>query len=280
MLRQHTPSAAGTTPVLARNVAVSIDGRPVIRGVDLRVEAGEFVALMGANGSGKSTLVRAMTGLRPLASGTLALFDEPLESFSAWHRIGFVPQRSGATSGVPSSVWELVASGRLTRRRLFRPLSSEDRRLVSDALDVVGLGDLASAGISTLSGGQQQRALIARALAGQPDLFFLDEPTAGVDLPNQEALAAALRVLSERGATIVLVAHELGPLADLIDRSVVMRDGRVAYDGPPLEDHEVHEVHAQHLGHSHHHQPMSHHDHAPHVASPFDTGSFDREERS
>ncbi|WP_114422120.1 metal ABC transporter ATP-binding protein [Nocardioides houyundeii] len=280
MLTAHPEPALGVAPVEARNVAVSIDGRPVIRGVDLRVEPGEFVALMGANGSGKSTLVRALTGLRPLASGSVSLFDEPLESFSAWHRIGFVPQRSGATSGVPASVWELVASGRLTRRKLFRPLSSQDRRIVSDALEVVGLEQLAGAGIATLSGGQQQRALIARALAGQPELFFLDEPTAGVDLPNQEALADALRVLSERGATIILVAHELGPLAELIDRSVVMRDGRVSYDGPPLDDHEVHEVHAQLGAHGHHHQPARQHDHAPHVVSPLDTGSFDREERT
>ena len=88
--------------------------------------------------------------------------------------------------------------------------------------------------MAQLSGGQQQRVLIARALAGEPDLFFLDEPMAGVDLPNQLALADALAKLKRRGATIVLVAHELGPLADLVDRAVAMRDGRIAYDGPPL----------------------------------------------
>ena len=107
-------------------------------------------------------------------------------------------------------------------------------RAIDDALEVVGLADRARDGVSTLSGGQQQRVLIARALAGEPELFFLDEPTAGVDLPNQQALADALRQLKARGATIVLVAHELGPLAPLVDRAVVMRDGRVAYDGPPL----------------------------------------------
>ena len=138
-------------------------------------------------------------------------------------------------------MWEVVASGRLTRRRLLRPLSRADRAAIDDALDVVGLADRARDGVATLSGGQQQRVLIARALAGEPELFFLDEPTAGVDLPNQQALADALRALKDRGATIVLVAHELGPLAPLVDRAVVMRDGRVAYDGPPLADHEVHD---------------------------------------
>ena len=166
---------------------------------------------MGANGSGKSTLVRALTGLLPLTAGTLDLFGTRLDRFHDWHRIGFVPQRPGAAGGVPASVWEVVASGRLTRRRLLRPLVRQDRIAIDEALAVVGLEGLAREGVSNLSGGQQQRVLIARALAGQPDLFFLDEPTAGVDLPNQYALADSLAELKRRGATIVLVAHELGP---------------------------------------------------------------------
>jgi zinc transport system ATP-binding protein len=167
-------------------------------------------------------------------------------------------------------VWEVVASGRLTHRRLLRPLSKADRAAIDEALEVVGLADRARDGVSQLSGGQQQRTLIARALAGQPELFFLDEPTAGVDLPNQVSLAASLARLKDRGATIVLVAHELGPLGSLVDRSVVMRDGRLAYDGPPLADHAVHspgfgETHAHH-----HHPDQARRDHAPRVASPLE----------
>ena len=252
------------------DAAVSIAGRPVLRGIELTVRSGEFVALMGANGSGKSTLVRALTGLWPLTHGTVSLFGTPLDHFRDWQRIGFVPQRPGAAGGVPASVWEVVASGRLTRRRLLRPLGRADRRVIAEALDVVGLADRAAEGVSALSGGQQQRVLIARALAGEPELFFLDEPTAGVDLPNQEALADTLEVLSDRGATIVLVAHELGPMGPLVDRAVVMRDGRIAYDGPRLDDHEVHQPDFGDHPHAHHHPRPSEHDHAPHVASPFD----------
>lgn len=255
-------NARGTNIVEARGVTVAIGGRPVLRGNDLTVHEGEFVALMGANGSGKSTLVRALTGLRPLTSGSVSLFGTPLADFHERARIGYVPQRATATGGVPASVREVVASGRLTRRKPLRPMGRADRRAIADALQVVGLSDRAGDGISTLSGGQQQRVLIARALAGEPDLFFLDEPTAGVDLPNQQALASALRTLSERGATVVLVAHELGPLAPLVDRAVVLRDGRVAYDGPPLSEEAVH---------SHHHDVSASHDHAPHVASPLDS---------
>ncbi len=166
---------------------------------------------------------------------------------------------------MPASVWEIVASGRLTRRRLLRPLGRADRTAIADALEVVGLADRAGEGVSSLSGGQQQRVLIARALAGEPELFFLDEPTAGVDLPNQQVLADTLQTMSGRGATIVLVAHELGPMAPLIDRAVVMRDGRVSYDGPPLASDEVATAHLD--GHHHHHAEPDHHDHAPHVSS-------------
>jgi zinc transport system ATP-binding protein len=205
--------------------------------------------------------VKALVGLRPLVSGELRLFGTPLEAFTDWHRIGFVPQRTGAASGVPASVWEVVASGRLSRRRLFRLLSRADKAAIAEALDVVGLTHRAGDGISQLSGGQQQRALIARALAAEPELFFLDEPTAGVDLPNQHGLARALTALKERGSTIVLVAHELGPLAPLVERAVVMRDGRLVYDGAPLADQ---------AEHGHHHGPREVHDHAPHIASPLE----------
>ena len=262
-------------PLDLEDGAVAIGGRPILRGIDLRVGTGDFIALMGANGSGKSTLVRALTGLLPLTTGSLRLFGTPLDAFDDWHRIGFVPQRTGAGSGVPASVWEVVASGRLTHRKLLRPLSRSDRVAIREAIEVVGLSDKARDGVSQLSGGQQQRTLIARALAGEPDLFFLDEPTAGVDLPNQHALTDSLRQLKERGATIVLVAHELGPLSVLVDRAVVMRDGRVAYDGLPLDDHQVHDA-AFAEPHAHHHHPQQggerpiRRDHAPNVASPLD----------
>lgn len=277
-----TPPAGEGAAVAISNGSVALGGRPVLRRVDLEIGRGEFVALMGANGSGKSTLVRALVGLRPLSAGQVRLFDTPLATYDDWSRIGYVPQRTTAAAGVPASVGEVVAAGRLTRRRLLRPLSRADRAAIDDALEVVGLADRRRDAVSNLSGGQQQRVLIARALAGEPELFFLDEPTAGVDLPNQQVLADTLGQLKQRGATIVLVAHELGPLARLVQRAVVMRDGRVAYDGPPLKDHEVHQPW---LGepHTHHHHGGPRigagrsSDHVPDVASPLDRiGGEDR----
>ncbi len=250
-------------PVSLVDGAVAIAGRPVLRGLDLVVPEGQFLALLGANGSGKSTLVRGLTGLQPLTRGELRLFGTPFDRFSAWRRIGYVPQRAGAGSGVPASVREVVSSGRLARRRLLRPLGAADRRAIDDAIALVGLTDRARDGVGTLSGGQQQRVLIARALAGEPELLLLDEPTAGVDLHQQQVLADALGALRARGATIVLVAHELGPLAPLVERTVVMRDGRISHDGPPVADDAP--------GH-HHPDPrlLGGRDHAPVVRGPLE----------
>ena len=261
-------------PVIeVRDGSVSLGGRPVLRGIDLRIEPGEVVAVLGANGSGKSTLVRTTMGLVPTSRGEVRLFDTELDRFRDWKRVGFVPQRATAAAGVPASVREVVSSGRLSRRSLLRPLRRADRAAVEDAIAAVGLADRAKDGVSTLSGGQQQRVLIARALAGEPELFVLDEPTAGVDLQSQQAFADALQVLVGRGATIVLVAHELGPMATLIGRTVVMRDGRVAYDGPPIVS--AHELEHHH---GHHHpqlrQPSS--DYAPVVASPIESSQEER----
>lgn len=270
MLNRHAPVPADAPPVRMRNGSVSIEGRPIVRGVDLTIHAGEFVALMGANGSGKSTLVRALTRLRPLSGGSLELFGVDVDRFDQWHRIGYVPQRPSASSGVPASVWEVVASGRLTHRRPFMPLRAKDREVIRDAIEVVGLTEKTHAAVGTLSGGQQQRALIARALAGEPELLFLDEPTAGVDLPNQQELARALEVLKAREATIVLVAHELGPLVPLVDRAVVLSDGRIVRDGGPLA---WDEVHSHDLGDHAHHRPETPREHLPHVLAPLEGGT-------
>jgi zinc transport system ATP-binding protein len=223
------------SPVLSvQGATVTIDGRPVLRQVDLEVSKGEVVALLGANGSGKSTLVRAAVGLIPLDDGRVELFGTALPRFRAWRRLGYVPQHSRAVAGVPATVQEVVMSGRLSRR----PYAGLARRADHDAV----LGAVTRVGLADRSGGQQQRVLIARALAGDADLLVMDEPTSGVDHENQEALAGLLGGLVHDGSSVLLVAHELGPMRPLIDRTLVLRDGRVDYDGPvsgvTFEEHE------------------------------------------
>jgi zinc transport system ATP-binding protein len=244
--------------VVLRDVGAAYDGRPVLSGISLSVDRGELLAILGANGSGKSTLVRTLLGLTPLVEGEVELFGTPLATFGEWSRVGYVPQRVGATSGVPATVREVVAAGRLARMRRFARSRPADRQAVDRALETVGLADRARDSVATLSGGQQQRVLVARALACEPDLLVLDEPTAGVDLSVQAALADALGRLVEREVTVVLVAHELGPIQPLVHRAVVLRGGHVVHDGPPPELDHLHDLdpehaHPPHDPHAHHH---------------------------
>jgi len=224
----NTPSV-----ISVAHAVVAHGGRPVLHDVTVRIQAGEVVALLGANGSGKSTLVRACVGLVPLVSGQVQLFGTPVERFRAWHRLGYVPQRITAASGVPATVREVVQAGRLAGSPWWRPLNRTDRAAVERALETVGLADRARDGVQSLSGGQQQRVLVARALASEPELLILDEPMAGVDLSSQRAFAGTLEALASAGRSVLLVAHELGPLERLIHRAVVLRMGSVVHDGPP-----------------------------------------------
>jgi zinc transport system ATP-binding protein len=220
-------------PVISvRGAQATLGSRPVLRGIDLTVQRGEVVALLGANGSGKSTAVRSVIGQVPLTGGEIALFGTELRRFREWARIGYVPQRTTAASGVPATVREVVSSGRLSHTRLGRQ-SRADRAAVERAIELVGLTDRAKDSVNALSGGQHQRVLIARALASEPELLIMDEPMAGVDLASQEVLASTLREQVAQGTSVLLVLHELGPLEPLIDRAVVLRDGCVVHDGPP-----------------------------------------------
>jgi len=228
---------------------VALGGRTILSDVSVTVERGEFVAVLGANGSGKTTLVRTLVGLVPLAAGSLTVFDQPVQRFRERWRLGYVPQRLAVGGGVPATVGEVVASGRTPRVRRWRGLTREDKHAVMHALEDVGMLDRVRDPVATLSGGQQQRVLIARALAGEPEVLVLDEPTAGVDVDSQELLAGALSHLSHAGGSVVLVAHELGPLAALIQRAVVLEHGRVRSDGPPPDPEGPHAAE----GHVHQH---------------------------
>jgi zinc transport system ATP-binding protein len=224
--------------VRTRSVRVALGGNEILRGIDLTVSDGEVVALLGANGSGKSTLVRALVGAVPVTSGAVEVLGSPLGRTVPWHRVGYVPQRVSAATGVPATAGEVVASGLLHGRRLRPPRHAAGA--VRGALELVGLGAHARRPVRELSGGQQQRVLIARALVRDPELLLLDEPVAGVDLPSQQAFAATLADLARRGRTVLVVLHELGALAPLVQRAVVLRHGAVVHDGappPPTREH-------------------------------------------
>jgi zinc transport system ATP-binding protein len=211
-----------------------LHGPPVLRVIDLAVDAGEFVALAGPNGGGKTTLLRLALGLERPTAGRVRLFGEPADRFRDRATLGYLAQRTELGVQAPVTVREVVAAGR-TARKPFGRFTRADDEAVERAIDRVGLGALAARPLTRLSGGQQQRAFIAKALAADPQLLALDEPTTGVDVAAQEALAALLeRLHRELGVTIVYVSHEFGAIEHVVQRLVLVRE-RIVFDGPPAE---------------------------------------------
>ncbi|MFI5048140.1 MAG: metal ABC transporter ATP-binding protein [Acidimicrobiia bacterium] len=223
-------------PVLAADdVWFSFGPEPVLAGVSLAVRAGEFAALAGPNGSGKSTLLRILLGLLEPTAGTVSVFGGPPAELRARWRVGYVPQRLRIAPGLPATVLEVVRTGRLPKQGWWRRARAADREAVDHALESVALTDLRDRRLAELSGGQQQRALIAKALASEPELLVLDEPVAGVDLDAQGLFRDSLvHLVREHGAAVLLVSHELGAVADDLDHAVVLK-GSVVFDGTPAE---------------------------------------------
>ncbi len=217
-----------------RDVSFAYPAGPlVLDHVDLEIADGEFVAIAGPNGGGKTTLLRIALGLERPLTGRAELFGEPAGRASNRHRIGYLAQRARLGIESPITVNEVVAAGRVPARGVLGRLGTADRLRIAAAIDRVGLTAFARRPIATLSGGQQQRALIAKALAGEPRLLVLDEPTAGVDVDSQEALAALLDELHrELGATVALVSHEFGAVERYVERLVLVR-GTIVFDGDP-----------------------------------------------
>jgi zinc transport system ATP-binding protein len=219
-----------------RNVSFAYGhGSPVLREVDLRIQQSEFVAIAGPNGGGKTTLIRLILGLERPTSGEASLFGESAGSFSRRHTLGYLAQRTRLGTEAPATVREVVSAGRMATGGLFGPLRARDRAIIDEAIARVGLTQRASSSIQTLSGGQQQRAFIAKALAAEPSLLVLDEPTSGVDVEAQDNLAELLaRLHVELGTTIVYVSHEFGAVERYVERLLLVR-GAIVFDGPPTD---------------------------------------------
>jgi len=207
-------------------------GPPVLHGIDLEVAAGEFLAIAGPNGGGKTTLLRLALGLERPTRGEVQLFGEPADRFRDRARLGYLAQRAQLAVQAPATVREVVAAGRSPLKPLGR-LRADDRAAIERAIERVGLASAAGRPLTRLSGGQQQRAFIAKALVADPKLLVLDEPTAGVDVEAQEALAELLgRLHGELGVTILYVSHEFGAIEHVVERLVLVRE-QIVFDGPP-----------------------------------------------
>jgi len=207
---------------------------PVLESVSIDVKPGSFLGLVGPNGSGKSTLLDLMLGLRRPDEGTVSLFGEPAHKFDAGERIGYVAQdATKAARDMPITVREVVEMGRYPRR-LFGRFSAADRQAIEDALEQVGITDLASRRVGRLSGGQRQRVFIARALASEADLLALDEPTVGVDAESREEFYGLIHDLNATGLTVILIEHDIGVVTTHAT-DVACLNRQLFFDGDPEE---------------------------------------------
>jgi zinc transport system ATP-binding protein len=217
------------------HVTVRYQELVALEDVTLKVMPGEFVALLGPNGSGKTTLIKTILGLVTPTAGSVRIFGKPLRRLGAeLKRIGYVPQIAQIDARFPIRVFDVVLMGRYAQVGLIRRPGSADRQAAWRALEQVGMVDLADRPIGRLSGGQRQRALVARALAGEPELLLLDEPTTGVDVGTTEGLFDLLEALHHQGMSIVVVSHDVGVVAQHVDQ-VACVNRRLVTHGRPEE---------------------------------------------
>jgi manganese/zinc/iron transport system ATP- binding protein len=208
------------------DVTVAYSRKPVLWDVDLSLPSGALIAIVGPNGAGKSTLLKSILGLVPLASGRIDVFGQSLRKVRS--RIGYVPQRETVDWDFPVDVLDVVLMGRYGRLGWVRRPSSTDRDIAMQSLRQVGMESLATRQISQLSGGQQQRVFLARALSQEADLYFMDEPFAGVDAATERAIVEVLRTLRETGKTVVAVHHDLQTVGQYFDHLVLLNMRLVA----------------------------------------------------
>lgn len=199
----------------------------IFSNVNFNVQKGDFVSLIGANGSGKSTLLNLLLGEKSPSNGKIRLFNENIEDFKDWPRIGYVPQTGfGLSKDFPASCQEIVRTNLFPEIGLFKPGSKEHRDRVLDALELVNMKDYAKRLIGQLSGGQIQRVMIARVLVNNPDIMILDEPATGIDAETVRLLYELLWKLNkEKNITIVMVTHDTPNTIDYSNRIMCLEEG-------------------------------------------------------
>ena len=251
---------------MAHDLVVRYDDFTALYRATLTARFGEALGIVGPNGSGKSTLLKTVAGLLPPSSGELRVLGSAPRKLPPG-TIAYVPQVEAVDWSFPATVWDVVAMGRFARLRFWQRFGPHDREVVGHALRAVNMSVLADRHIANLSGGQQQRAFVARAIAQEPKLLLLDEPTTGVDAATEEELRKIVRRLVGEGLPVLMATHDLDRVDEWFDRLLVL-DRRVLALGTPREvvesgaysairehththahlrhDHEPHEAHAAH----------------------------------
>lgn len=226
------PEHSADNPVSVHALTVAYERKPVLWDIDFDAQPGALTAIVGPNGAGKSTLIKACLGLLPAASGSVEFWGQPHARVR--DRIAYVPQRESVDWDFPVSALDVVCMGRYRKIGWCRPVGRAHKEVAREALDRVGMASLADRQIGMLSGGQQQRVFLARALAQDADLYFMDEPFAGVDMATERAIVALLRELRSAGKTVLCVHHDLQTAPEYFDHALLL-NMRVVASGPIAE---------------------------------------------
>lgn len=221
-----------SVPVAVHDLTVAYHRKPVLWDVDLDIPEGKLTGIVGPNGAGKSTLIKACLDLIPKTSGEVGIYGKPYKEQR--HLVGYVPQRESVDWDFPVSAMEVVAMGTYRKLGWFRRVGKKQIDAAMEALEQVGIAHLANRQISQLSGGQQQRVFLARALAQDAQIYFMDEPFAAVDAATEQAIVELLRTLNERGKTCLVVHHDLATVTRYFDWLVLL-NMRVVASGPSKE---------------------------------------------
>lgn len=222
--------------ITVEDLSFSYSGYPVLEHINFSVQSGDYLGVIGPNGGGKTTLIKILLGLLKPTSGTVQVFGIPIRDFKEKALIGYVPQRvSHAVSQFPATVEEVVQSGRTARVGILQRLGRGDLSAVKEAMEVADVTKYKSKRIDELSGGERQRVFIARALAGEPKILILDEPSVGVDIAAQEKFYTFLESLNrDHGLTIIFVSHDIDVVAHEV-KSLLCLNKHLVCHGAPRE---------------------------------------------
>jgi zinc transport system ATP-binding protein len=231
-------------PVMSvKNLSFHYNGNPILERITFDIQAGDYVGIVGPNGGGKTTLLKLMLGLLKPDKGEILLSGDSIHHSEDRSRIGYVPQRgTGDDHFFPATVEEVVTSGRTASRGVFSRRVKADIAAVKRAMKTADIAHLSRRRMGTLSGGERQRVMIARALAGDPAILMLDEPTSAVDAPSQEAFYTFLRKLHDQGLTIVIVSHDLDIVTHEVDTVLCLNKHLICH-GPA--DEVMHKVYGK-----------------------------------
>jgi manganese/zinc/iron transport system ATP- binding protein len=238
-------AAGSPSPVEIRDLSVAYQARPVLWDVDLTIREGRLTAIVGPNGAGKSTLIKTVLGLVPAAAGWVRIYGRPIAEQR--RLVAYVPQRGTVDWDFPTDALDVVMMGRYGALGWVRRPGRREREAAVESLRQVGMADYAGRQISQLSGGQQQRVFLARALAQDAQLYFMDEPFAGVDATTERAIVALLRELRSAGKTVVAVHHDLNTVDDYFD-DVALLNVRLIAAGPVAKVFTHENLHATYGG--------------------------------